>query len=188
MLSDYVNKNENIIMYTKDTQGIAVSLNESLIQSFGLASASDYLGRTDMDLPDQELYAPAWIENDRRIMTTRTAETIFEVCGCVDKIQWFRSYKAPLYGHQGNVIGVTAMSIKISDASRIPLTRQQTACLKELAFGFTHKQIAKNLGLSQKTVEHYLDAVKNKLQCKTRSELIMQAIERGLLCNCLIVL
>lgn len=136
---------------------------------------------TDMDLPEQEQHAPKWIKNDHRIMTTRVAENLFELCNCAGTLQWFRSYKTPIFGNTGNVIGITGVSIKISDDALIPLTKQQTACLKHLAFGFTHKQIAETLGLSAKTVEHYLDTVKVKLKCDSRSELILQAIERGLI-------
>ena len=78
------------------------------------------------------------------------------------------------------MIGITGFSLKINDISLIPITKQQTACLKYLAMGFTHKQIAQKMCLAQKTVEHYLNAVKLKLNCKTRAELISQAIERGL--------
>jgi DNA-binding NarL/FixJ family response regulator len=105
-----------------------------------------------------------------------------DVVGYTDEAMpyYFRSTKSPLIGNKGRILGVQCVSFPVSDQCLIPLTKQQMACLKELALGFTQKQMAKNLGLSQKTVEHYLDAVKNKLQCKTRSELIMQAIERGL--------
>jgi DNA-binding CsgD family transcriptional regulator len=180
MFQNTVKQHADVTIYTKDTKGIGISLNDGVITSFGLKSASDYVGRTDMDLPGNEFYAPTWIENDRRIMKNKVAEHLYELCNCDGINQWFRSYKAPLLGHLGNVIGIMGHSIPISDISRIPLTKQQTACLKYLALGCTHKQIALELSLAQKTVEHYLDAVKLKLHCKTRDELVLQAIERGL--------
>jgi DNA-binding NarL/FixJ family response regulator len=88
--------------------------------------------------------------------------------------------QSPLYGHSGNVLGIHGLSIPVGEQCLIPLTNQQTACLKQLALGNTYKQIAHELGLSAKTVEHYLDAVKLKLNCQSRSDLILQAIERGL--------
>lgn len=173
-------QHERLHIYTKDLKGVGMSINQSVVASFGLTSASDYIGRTDMDLPGQELYAPTWIENDRRIIANGEAEMLLELCDCDGKLQWFRSYKAPLIGRLGKVIGTTGFSLKISDSSLVPITKQQTECLKYLAMGLTQKQIGNTLGLSQKTVEHYLDAVKLKLNCHTRSELILQAIERGL--------
>lgn len=180
MLLDIINQHAKIHTYSKDANGRGVSINEGVIKSFGLASASDYLGMTDMDLPDQELYAPTWIENDCRIMMNGEGEMLLELCNCAGTLQWFRSYKSPLIGHSGNVLGITGISLKISEKSLIHLSKQQTACLKYLAAGLTHKHIGKTLGISQKTVEHYLDAVKLKLGLKTRVELITHAIERGL--------
>jgi DNA-binding NarL/FixJ family response regulator len=65
-----------------------------------------------------------------------------------------------------------------SSTSIIPdkLTSQQFKCLLQLVRGMTVKQIAATLELSPKTVEHYLDAVKNKLNCSSRYELISLAL------------
>ena len=57
------------------------------------------------------------------------------------------------------------------------LTSQQFKCLLHLVKGMTIKQIATELTLSPKTVEHYLDAVKIKLNCHSRSELIGAALK-----------
>lgn len=181
MFPSVFTQNEKLHIYTQDLKGILRSVNQSAINSIGLKSALDCIGRHLMDIPGQERYAPTWIENDCRIVATAMPEVLLEVGECAGKLQWFRSYKTPLMGKGGKVIGITGFSLKINDNSLIPLTKQQTACLKELALGNTHKQIAQTLGLAQKTVEHYLDAVKLKLNCKSRAELIMQAIERGLI-------
>jgi len=57
------------------------------------------------------------------------------------------------------------------------LTKRQLDCLLYLVKGLTIKQIGCELMLSPKTVEHYLDAVKTKLNCHTRSELIEKAFQ-----------
>lgn len=57
------------------------------------------------------------------------------------------------------------------------LTKRQMECLFYLVKGMTIKQIANTLHLSPKTVEHYLDAVKTKLNCDTRSQLIEKALQ-----------
>lgn len=61
------------------------------------------------------------------------------------------------------------------------LTLRQLDCLHLLAKGMTMKQIAHDLSLSRRTVEHYIEAIKSKLHCTSRSELIMKALELGLL-------
>lgn len=60
------------------------------------------------------------------------------------------------------------------------LTQRETECLCYLVRGKTAKSIAQLLKLSPRTVEYYLDNIKNKLGCRTKSQLIEWAIEKGL--------
>lgn len=60
------------------------------------------------------------------------------------------------------------------------LTTRQLDCLRLLAQGMTMKQIGMTLNLSSRTVEHYLEAVKSKLKCGSRTELIAAAFELGI--------
>ena len=55
------------------------------------------------------------------------------------------------------------------------LTQRQEECLKHLVQGMSLKQIAKHLSLSPRTVEHYLESVKMKLDCNSRVELFAKA-------------
>lgn len=54
----------------------------------------------------------------------------------------------------------------------IDLSKRQSECLYYLTKGMSIKQIAKKVNLSPRTVSHYLDAVKIKLNCTRRSDLI----------------
>lgn len=55
----------------------------------------------------------------------------------------------------------------------IKLTPQQSKCMNLLAVGHSNKQIAMNLGLSIRTVEHYLDRIRQLVGCRSSKELIM---------------
>lgn len=57
------------------------------------------------------------------------------------------------------------------------LTQRQIDCLIHLVKGKTIKQIARALHLSAKTIEHYLDTIKSKLNAQDRSTLIEQALQ-----------
>jgi PAS domain S-box-containing protein len=59
----------------------------------------------------------------------------------------------------------------------IHLTQREAQCLVCLAHGYSIKQIGKKLELSPRTVEAYLNRVKVKLKCNTKTELIAKAIE-----------
>jgi DNA-binding CsgD family transcriptional regulator len=59
------------------------------------------------------------------------------------------------------------------------LSDRQSQCLFFLIRGKTSKEIAKILHLSFRTVETYVEQVKDKLNCASKSELIEKAIDSG---------
>ncbi len=61
------------------------------------------------------------------------------------------------------------------------LTKREVECLFLLIHGKTAKEIAKFLNISFRTVETYIEKIKNKLQVESRSEIIEKAIESNLL-------
>lgn len=61
------------------------------------------------------------------------------------------------------------------------LTGQQENCLFLLIRGKTSKEIAKILGISYRTVEAHIAAIKHLLNCQNKSELIEKSIDQGYL-------
>lgn len=55
------------------------------------------------------------------------------------------------------------------------LSKREKECLVLFKQGYTYQSIGVHLGLSVRTVEHYIDSVKNKLGLETRSELYLAA-------------
>ena len=55
-------------------------------------------------------------------------------------------------------------------------TPRQIECLVNLIKGQTIKEIAKTVGLAPRTVEHYLNNIKAKLDVYSRSALISKAL------------
>jgi DNA-binding CsgD family transcriptional regulator len=68
-----------------------------------------------------------------------------------------------------------------TEHSPLPLSRKQEICLFLLIRGKTIKQIAKILNKSPRTIECHFDAIKFKLNCHSKSELIEKAINNGFL-------
>lgn len=56
----------------------------------------------------------------------------------------------------------------------LTLSPQEINCLKGLHQGKTAKEIAALLALSPRTVEFYIDNVRNKMDCSTKQELLIQ--------------
>jgi DNA-binding NarL/FixJ family response regulator len=50
----------------------------------------------------------------------------------------------------------------------------------------TIKQIAQKLNLSPRTVEHYIDTIKGKLNCYSRDELVTKALQLQSIKNALL--
>lgn len=62
------------------------------------------------------------------------------------------------------------------------LSNRELQCLYHLLHGKSSKQIAAILNLSKRTIDGYLDSIKNKFGCQNKFELIIAAIEAGYLC------
>lgn len=59
------------------------------------------------------------------------------------------------------------------------LTNRESECLFYIIRGKSAKSIARILNISFRTVEVYLEKLKTKFNCKTKSDLIDQAIHNG---------
>lgn len=59
------------------------------------------------------------------------------------------------------------------------LSKRERQCLVLLKDGHTYQTIGLSLGLSVRTIEHYLESVKNKLGLETRAELVLAAEKLG---------
>lgn len=57
------------------------------------------------------------------------------------------------------------------------LTNREAECVVCWSRGLSAKEIGKKLALSPKTIEVYIDSVKKKFNCSTRSEMVAIAIE-----------
>ncbi len=65
--------------------------------------------------------------------------------------------------------------------SILGLTKREIECLLGCGQGKTNAKIAKALGLSARTVEHYLASAVRKLGAKNRTEAVYLATRAGLL-------
>jgi DNA-binding NarL/FixJ family response regulator len=63
------------------------------------------------------------------------------------------------------------------------LTRRELDVLRLLATGRTDREIARELFLSHRTVEHHVRSIRMKLDCRSRTDAARRAAELGLLAN-----
>lgn len=62
-----------------------------------------------------------------------------------------------------------------------PLSRREAQVLRLIALGFTTGAIASRLSVSARTVQTYRERIYEKLQCRTRVDLVHYAIAHGIL-------
>lgn len=63
--------------------------------------------------------------------------------------------------------------------NKFKLTERECECLFLLIRGKTAKEIATLLTLSSRTIESYLENIKNKMNCRNKSEVLVKAIANG---------
>lgn len=156
-------------------------------------------------------YAEIFRKNDRLVMEGNRAIKFFEILHCANGWKVMIITKAPLFDAQKNVIGTRGYSIDVTNPfanlgylllknqpsfrknksmqasyfiganDKFHLTNRQSECLFLLLRGKTIKEIAKFLRLSPRTIEDFVNQLKDRFNCQTKSELITAAIEHGFL-------
>ena len=178
----------NTHIYWKDRAGIFLGSNDFQPFEGKYMKGSELLGLTDFDLHWSD-YAPMLQRNDQEIISGEKPRVQIEPAALPDGSETnVFSYKMPLRTKAKKVIGVFGISLwpqqaENCSAEKIHLTKCQTDCLYYLVKGMTMKQIAATIGRSPKAVEHHLEAVKIKLNCDTRSELISKALQLPVIIN-----
>lgn len=67
-----------------------------------------------------------------------------------------------------------------AEAGIASLSRRQLEVLRQMARGLRHAEIAKEIGITEKTVKMHRGALVKKLGCRTSAEAIRMAVEAGL--------
>lgn len=177
------------------------TINDISAVTSGFDSSQDALGKSMLDVLEASS-ANAIIKTDREILENKTIninevdmeikEDVVNTCLCI-RLPWFNNEDkiigimgmAIVYSTQDigpcltqilNTGLLNSLSLPLLSSNYYGLTKRQMECLYYITKGKTVKQAATTLGLSPKTVEHYIEATKSKLGCSTRSELIDAAL------------
>jgi len=183
-------------VYFETADGVIRMLNERNAAFCGFDSVSNAIGKHYFDtLPKRTVSLLRY--NDNIVMQSEAA-TLFEEDILQDnsEVKKAITLKLPWYNNDKKVMGLFGMSILVgkdaltqpllqmakmgfltehqyqSHPKEIVLPRQQKACANFLLTGMTNKQIARELNLSPRTVETYINHLKSKLHCKNKMELI----------------
>lgn len=188
-LDDVAPVNSPLHFLWKNKTGHYLGCSPQLAKNLGFAAASDIIGHTDFDLC-WAASAPRFKLNDDQVIHSQKVQVAIETGKlCSGKTSTATSYKSPLRSSLNNKIaGVICIAIELDNLSpeqdndhrslaidslaAYNLSPRQNECLFYLSKGMSIKQIAARLQLSPRTIEHYLEAVKEKLGCYSRAQLI----------------
>jgi DNA-binding CsgD family transcriptional regulator len=169
--------------YIKDKNGNYLSCSDEQAIAVGLAGKEELIGLNDFDVLAKP-QALGFKENDDKVIYAGKPLIVTEKFTLYDGTKMIAtSIKTPLRTRLKKIIGIAGLSILQEDHSIITtienpysLTKRQLQCLYYVVKGFSQKEIACSLNISDRTVEHYMEAVKIKLDCYKRSDLIGKAL------------
>ena len=162
--------------------------NETFAKDSGCESIEDIIGRTDYDFPLTNSEAEKYQKDDKRVIETgKLLLNEIEIHLGQDHQKYkVRVNKYPLLDHQKKICGLYGdyqyLDINLSGNSReyqlqgknkiFRLSPREVDCAIAMIEGRSARETALQYAISQRTVESYIENIKNKLGCNLKSELI----------------
>lgn len=186
-----------VMLWWKDLNNIFLGSNTMHAADKGLTSGKELIGLDSRELWPQD--TETILTNDKRVLFEKKPLLFIEhSCYPTHHSNNYLSYKMPLTLNSKKIIGIIGVAIIIKELSSISdllaswgahektkkpeeepslLTRRQMTCLYHLTKGLRAKEIARALNLSPRTIEHHIEAIKRKLNCYTRGDLVARALQ-----------
>lgn len=164
-------------LYSTDKNHVIMGCNDTQATDIGLACEQEAIGKCVYDFYEK-CDTDIFILSNEEILKTGVRKTFVETANFFDigKTVTYLSYKYPLTNAKGKIIGVMGMSVTVDQtpSNKCNLSPQQKKCFQLLLKGFNSEEIAEQMRLSRRTIEHYIAHIKVKLKCKSMRELILK--------------
>lgn len=198
---------DNISYWHKDARSVFVNATGRLLQNaFGVKCMEKLSGKTDYDFPwISEDLAAQFRSNDRKVLIKNKTIKFLEIHKVASN-DWgvLLTTKSPFVendpdsGTLGVCVALPKSIIKLGQLlgkalygsksltqssylieSNSTLTSRENEVLFFILRGKTAKEIARILKISSRTVEQYVELIKNKFKCRNKSELIAFSMENN---------
>lgn len=164
-------------LYSTDKNHVIMGCNDTQAIDIGLTCEQEAIGKFVYDFYEK-CDTDIFLVSNEEILRTGVRKTFVETSTYSDigKSITYLSYKYPLKNAKGKIIGVMGMSVAIdhTPSDKFKLSPQQEKCFQLLLKGFNSEEIAEQMRLSRRTIEHYTGHIKVKLKCKSMRELILK--------------
>lgn len=192
-----------IFNWAKDTQCRFLSCNENTAKAADEDSPQGMCGKHDTQL--------IWHDRTESYAITDQLALQGKLIKHYDFLQTINGQrkiivtKSPLLDSNGKTVGTIGSSIDLTDKliltkfgyfdddgnlyfgekqSNEVFTKYEVRVLRELLTGKSARQISEHLFRSVRTIEGHILAIRRKLQCKTKGDIIYRALELGLIYLC----
>ncbi|MBL8429542.1 MAG: EAL domain-containing protein [Dechloromonas sp.] len=105
------------LVWLKDTESRFLTTNRAFADAVSEANASAIVGKTDFDFWPPEM-AEHFRDDDAAVMASREKRIIFEPVKIGDTTVWHETYKAPVVGDDGKLLGTVGFARDISERMR----------------------------------------------------------------------
>ena len=105
--------NFQFLVWLKDANGIFLDVNDKFAIATGLNDVNLIIGKTDFDIWPYEL-ALGYKNDDDFVIKSKVPKKVIEEVFDHER-KWFETFKKPIFGDLGNVIGTFGYSIDLSD-------------------------------------------------------------------------
>jgi diguanylate cyclase (GGDEF)-like protein/PAS domain S-box-containing protein len=106
-----------LLLWLKDRDGRFLIVNLGFAESCGQASPQALIGKTDLDLWPQD-QAAACRADDAEVIATGRPRTKIEQIVSHGTPTWFETFKAPVRGNDGQIVGTLGFACDISERMR----------------------------------------------------------------------
>lgn len=185
-------------VYWKDKKSTYLGYNNYGAERLGFKEGEEISGHSDFEIFPESV-ATCFKKNDQDAMALKKQIFIHEKGVLKNNLKVvFYSYKMPIFNSNRQVLGVLGLSFTRPPENCYPpsqlekelnyypatrsgnnsLSTMENACMSHLCRGLTTKQIARQLKISPKTVETYIDRAKIKYNCRNKAELMWAMIQK----------
>lgn len=188
----------------KDLNRHYVGANKSLLELKGFHHIEEIIGRTDEDLsPESVEENKLFQQQDLCVLNGDKVSTVHFDSNNNDVV--YQLEKSPIKNHDHIVTGLiyycrpchkedvfrtlkqfddelqldTSHYMLNDNQNKYALTTRERECVFLLIRGKTAKEIGVFLSLSKRTIESYIENIKNKMDCKNKAEILVKAVLNG---------
>lgn len=176
----------------KDTGLRHLGCNDSMAKALNLDAPEDIIGLRDSDFPlHSEKDSILHFQKDQLALQGQTSQFVHQH---QDKLYFV--IKKPMLDLNQSIYGIIYQCHPLDDAdffrklihsdndikpntNMYSLSKRELQCMFYVLRGNSNKQIAEALKLTKRTIDFYMENIKNKFGCQSKNELIIKAIEAG---------